>query len=172
MYRCVSAGGLSALRGESVGGNAGVGEDLPSNWRHTFRLGSGLAFSMSHSAVALLPGGRWLCLIGGFDLFPPCLCPLSPWMDFLGSASVVTEWLPVICALWAEHHFLWRWNGSNQHLDFMFITESWTKVGDLTPFSELVPADCTFFNSPHPNRKGGGLVTILKYFFWALSVCF
>lgn len=47
-------------------------------------------------------------------------------------------------------------------LDFMFITESWTKVGDLTPFSDLVPADCTFFNTPRPNRKGGGLVTILK----------
>lgn len=34
---------------------------------------------------------------------------------------------------------------SSHNLDFMFITESWTKVGDLTPFSELVPADCTFF---------------------------
>ncbi len=35
----------------------------------------------------------------------------------------------------------------------------------LTPFSELVPADCTFFNSPRLNRKGDGLVTILKYSF-------
>ncbi len=51
---------------------------------------------------------------------------------------------------------------SHSHMDFMFITESWTKVGDLTPFSELVPSDCTFFNSPRPNRRGGGLVTILK----------
>ncbi len=34
---------------------------------------------------------------------------------------------------------------SSHSLDFMFITESWTKVGDLTPFSELVPSDCTFF---------------------------
>ncbi len=48
-----------------------------------------------------------------------------------------------------------------------------SRIGDLTPFSELVPADCTVLNSPCPNRKGGGLVTILKGLFsWALSVCF
>lgn len=33
---------------------------------------------------------------------------------------------------------------SSYSLDFMFITESWTKVGDLTPFSELVPTDFLF----------------------------
>lgn len=51
---------------------------------------------------------------------------------------------------------------SSHNLDFMFITESWIKVGDLTPLSELVPANCTFFNSPRPNGRGGGILTILN----------
>lgn len=51
---------------------------------------------------------------------------------------------------------------SSHNLDFMFITESWIKDGDLTPFSELVPVDCTFFSSPRQNRRGGGLVTVMK----------
>uniref|UniRef100_A0A8C2BTF1 Reverse transcriptase domain-containing protein n=1 Tax=Cyprinus carpio TaxID=7962 RepID=A0A8C2BTF1_CYPCA len=48
------------------------------------------------------------------------------------------------------------------NLDFMFIMESWIKVGDLTPFSDLIPDDCTFFNSPRPSGRGGGIATILK----------
>ncbi len=44
----------------------------------------------------------------------------------------------------------------------MFITESWLKVGDLTPFADLIPSDCTFFNSPRLSGRGGGIVTILN----------
>lgn len=56
---------------------------------------------------------------------------------------------------------------SSHNLDFMFITESWMKAGDLTPFADLVPADCTFFNSPCLCGQGGGIVTILKNSFSA-----
>lgn len=49
---------------------------------------------------------------------------------------------------------------SSHNLYFMFITESWIKVGDLTPFADLIPTDCTFSNSPRPSRGGGGIVTI------------
>ncbi len=31
---------------------------------------------------------------------------------------------------------------------FLFVTETWINVGDLSPFSELVPPECTFFNYP------------------------
>lgn len=31
-------------------------------------------------------------------------------------------------------------------LDIIFITETWVKEGDSSPFSELVPRDCTFYN--------------------------
>ncbi len=44
----------------------------------------------------------------------------------------------------------------------MFITETWIKVGDLSPFSDLVPAGCTFFNLPRSSGRGGGLAVILK----------
>jgi len=47
-------------------------------------------------------------------------------------------------------------------LDFMCITETWMKVGDLSPFAELIPEGCTFFNSPRSSGRGGGLAVILK----------
>lgn len=39
---------------------------------------------------------------------------------------------------------------SSYSLDFLFITETWVKVGDLSPYSELVPTDYCFYNSPRP----------------------
>lgn len=47
-------------------------------------------------------------------------------------------------------------------LDFLFITESWVKVGDLSPYSELVPADYYFYNAPRSSGRGGGLAIIAK----------
>ncbi len=55
--------------------------------------------------------------------------------------------------------FLLNYFFTTHSLDFMFITETWIKVGDRSPFSDLVPAGCTFFNLP---RWGGGLAVILK----------
>ena len=59
---------------------------------------------------------------------------------------------------------------SSHNLDFMFITESWIKVGDLTPFADLIPSDCTFFNSPRLKGRGGGVVTVLKNSLCTLSI--
>ncbi|KAI2647331.1 Transposable element Tc1 transposase [Labeo rohita] len=89
-------------------------------------------------------------------LRPLCRVPLSPGavpppnMVLINARSV------------ANKTFLLNDFFSSQNLDFMFITESWIKDGDLVPFSELVPADCTFFNSPCQNGRGGGLVTVMK----------
>lgn len=44
----------------------------------------------------------------------------------------------------------------------MFITETWIAIGDMSPFSELIPRDCTFFNTPRSLGRGGGLVSIFK----------
>ncbi len=44
----------------------------------------------------------------------------------------------------------------------MLITETWIKVGDPSPFSDLVPAGCTFFNLPCSSGRGGGLAVIFK----------
>ncbi len=48
---------------------------------------------------------------------------------------------------------------SSRNLDFLFLTETWLCPGDLSPFSELLPSKCLFFNSPCTT---GGLVSIYK----------
>lgn len=47
-------------------------------------------------------------------------------------------------------------------LDFLFITETWLTPGDLRLFSELVPSDCNFLNSPRSVCHGGGLASTFK----------
>lgn len=47
-------------------------------------------------------------------------------------------------------------------LDFFFISETWLKVGDLSPLSELLPEGYVYLNSPRPSGRGGGLMTIYK----------
>lgn len=47
-------------------------------------------------------------------------------------------------------------------LDFMLLMETWLHVGESTPFSELLPPDCLFFNSPRSTGRGGGLATVFK----------
>lgn len=76
----------------------------------------------------------------------------------LFSPSVITPpKMPLINARSvANKTFLLNDFFSFHKLDFMFITESWTPVGDLSPFSDLVPNDCSFFNSPRQNGCGLG----------------
>lgn len=47
-------------------------------------------------------------------------------------------------------------------LNFLFISESCVKVGDLSSYSELVPADYNFYNAPRSSGRGGGLGMIAK----------
>ncbi len=49
--------------------------------------------------------------------------------------------------------------------EILFITETWIKVGDLSPFSDLVPAGCTLFYLPRSSGHGGGLAVIQNIFF-------
>lgn len=51
---------------------------------------------------------------------------------------------------------------SSQELDFLFITETWLTTGDLSPFSELLPPNCMFFNSPRTTSRGRGMLSIFK----------
>ncbi|XP_013881019.1 uncharacterized protein LOC106530015 [Austrofundulus limnaeus] len=50
----------------------------------------------------------------------------------------------------------------SRELDFMFLTETWLRAGDFTPFSELLPPDCGFFSAPRSSGKGGGVAVIHK----------
>ncbi len=51
---------------------------------------------------------------------------------------------------------------NSRTLDFLFIMDTWLTPGDLSPFSELVPSDCKFLNSPRSVGRGGGLASIFK----------
>lgn len=42
------------------------------------------------------------------------------------------------------------------------MTETWANSGDLSPFSELVPLNCKYFNNPRLTGRGGGLASIFK----------
>ncbi|KAB5530630.1 hypothetical protein PHYPO_G00131520 [Pangasianodon hypophthalmus] len=51
---------------------------------------------------------------------------------------------------------------SNHPLDFLFLSETWLKVGDLTPMTELLPQGYSYYNSPRLTGRGGGLMSIFK----------
>lgn len=99
--------------------------------------------------------------------------PLSParWsntanLHSLSKASLSLEGIPPKKALINAWSLVNKTDFFIMHsLDFIFITESLIKVVDLTPISELVVNDCICIKSFCPNKKHGGLVTILMDFF-------
>ncbi len=58
---------------------------------------------------------------------------------------------------------------TSQRLDFLFLTETWINVGDLSPFTELVPPDCDL-SSPRTIGRGGGLASVFKKKFDCRSI--
>lgn len=48
----------------------------------------------------------------------------------------------------------------SQNLNFLFLTETCIKDGDLSPFTELVPLNCTFFSTSRLSGRGGGLAAV------------
>ncbi|XP_014185285.2 uncharacterized protein LOC106632421 [Haplochromis burtoni] len=47
-------------------------------------------------------------------------------------------------------------------LDVLFLTETWIRPGESSSFSELLPLDCAFFNSPRTAGRGGGLASVFR----------
>ena len=53
----------------------------------------------------------------------------------------------------------------SQELDFPLypsLSETWMGVGASSVFTELLPAECCFFNSPWTSGQGGGIATVFK----------
>ena len=48
------------------------------------------------------------------------------------------------------------------NLDFLFLTETWQRPGDVSSFSELCPPNFKFLNSPRTTGRGGGLAMVFK----------
>lgn len=51
---------------------------------------------------------------------------------------------------------------TSHSLDFLFVTETWLKNGELSALGELSPSDCSFYSTPRPSGHGGGLATIFR----------
>ena len=51
---------------------------------------------------------------------------------------------------------------TSRGLDFFIMTETWMTVGEFSAFSELLPHDCCYFNSPRRSGRGRGIATIYK----------
>ncbi len=42
------------------------------------------------------------------------------------------------------------------------MTETWIGAGECSALVELLPADCSYFNSPRTSGRGGGTATVFK----------
>ncbi len=52
---------------------------------------------------------------------------------------------------------------ASNKLDFLFVTETWLKGGDMSSLSELSSAGCSFFfSTPRSIGRGGGLAVVFK----------
>lgn len=51
---------------------------------------------------------------------------------------------------------------TTRNLDFLQVTETWLSLCEFSPFSELVPPDCYYLNSPRITGRGGELATVYK----------
>lgn len=50
----------------------------------------------------------------------------------------------------------------NERLDFLYITKSWMGAGKLDLFSEILPQDCIYLNSPRMTARGRGVAILFK----------
>jgi len=107
------------------------------------------------------PAGTWLIPIVGSDMEFSCQRSPRPRKGGvnhgnLRSLSYVTRTTsspaPVRAALinarsLVNKTFFLNEFFSQHNLDFLFVTETWLNIGELSPFSELLLLDCTYFNS-------------------------
>lgn len=50
----------------------------------------------------------------------------------------------------------------SHELDFLCLTETWMAPGEASAFSELLPKDYMYFNTPRCSGRGGGLAIVFK----------
>ena len=104
------------------------------------------------------PCSRWHGVDPG-NLRPLCRDPLSaacpdpPAPARFGLANA---------RLLANKTFILKDFFTSRGLDFLFVTETWLSAGESCAFTELLPAECRYFNSPRTSGRGGRIATIFK----------
>lgn len=96
-------------------------------------------------------GGVHVSLLQPFDRAPPLLKDLTPVRFSLVNARSL-----------ANKTFILNDFFTSKDLDMLCVMETWIGVGESSVFSEVVPLNCTYFNSPRLTGRGGGVAAIFK----------
>lgn len=51
---------------------------------------------------------------------------------------------------------------TSRELDFLFVIKTWLNPGESSAFTELLPGECCYFNSPRTSGQEVGIATIFK----------
>lgn len=94
---------------------------------------------------------------------PRNLRPLKqvPWMAVTGLTDP-TRFALVNARTLANKTFILKDFFTSHNLDFLCVTETWLSDGELSSFSELLPPNCSYFNSPRTTGRGRGVATACK----------
>lgn len=180
IYQTVYADGLSILHGKSAGRNVGnVGLGSPPNKKHTCGLGMNLAFQSQHGSrhtLILLSGFALSSLLVRLLALGSAL-PASARREGVNRANL--RFLRRVRSLPSSRHLKLPWSTLVpwQKRPFCWMTFSpftgfyvYNQILDTgerfyVPFLKWSQITANFFNSPHQNGWGVGLVAVLKQTF-------
>lgn len=146
---------------------------------HCIPLEYGACFRCFVSRRALVPDATWLVPIVGLSEEYLILRPHLPRRRRLGGVNLCNL-QPLSCTAYVadvpssttcalvnrrsvvNKTFILQDFFTSHDLDILFVTETWINVGESTAFTELLPPDCLFINSPRTTGRGGGIATVFK----------
>ncbi len=114
---------------------------------------------VSLSRAPCSPRPRWRG-VNPQDLRPLCQVPLK--VSTAELPAVPTRIGLVNARSLANKTFILRNFFTSRDLDFLCVTETWLRVGESSVFSELLPNDCCYLNSPRTSGRGGGIAIVYK----------
>lgn len=141
---------------------------------------------MNYIVPSLCPGSSWIPSAPAWYLSPARLRDSSPAAPaFLGSLSAGKNHRHLRTLLRAPRSpepqvpapariglvnarslanktFILRDFFSSRSLNFLCVTETWIGAGKCSALVKLLPAACSYFNSPWTSGCGGGTATVYK----------
>lgn len=96
---------------------------------------------------------------------PPLKLRLLSWAAHVASTASM-KCAHVNARSVANKTFVWQEFFTSHALYVLLLTDTSINAGESAPFSELLPPNCTFINTPGPAGCGGGIATVLKNCFY------